>query len=76
MEHKPQAGSVHPVTNAEREAPAIPEECGGSRSYTSVQVEAAGIQAEEDTRTPAELLDIIERKGGEVAKALKMLRSL
>jgi type I restriction enzyme M protein len=33
-------------------------------------------QTEEDTRTPAELLDIIEEKGREVAEALKTLRSL
>ncbi|MCH7685353.1 MAG: N-6 DNA methylase [Planctomycetes bacterium] len=33
-------------------------------------------KAEEDTRTPAELLDVIEEKGVEVAEALAMLRSL
>ena len=31
---------------------------------------------DEDTRTPAELLDIIEQKGREVAEALATLRSL
>jgi hypothetical protein len=33
-------------------------------------------QAEEDIRTPAELLDTIEAKGREVAEALAQLRSL
>ena len=33
-------------------------------------------QVEEDTRTPAELLDIIEQKGQEVAEALVTLRAL
>jgi type I restriction enzyme M protein len=33
-------------------------------------------QSEEDTRTPAELLDIIEAKGREVAEALAALRAL
>ncbi len=33
-------------------------------------------QAEEDTRTPVELLDIIEQKGRDVAEALATLRSL
>ena len=33
-------------------------------------------QAAEDTRTPAELLDIIEQKGREVAEALAALRLL
>ena len=33
-------------------------------------------QAEEDTRTPAELLDTIEAKGRDVAEALAVLRSL
>ena len=33
-------------------------------------------QAEEDIRTPAGLLDIIEAKGREVAEALATLRSL
>ncbi|NUQ60907.1 MAG: N-6 DNA methylase [Pirellulales bacterium] len=33
-------------------------------------------QAEEDTRTPAELLDTIEAKGREVVEALAVLRSL
>ena len=32
-------------------------------------------QAEEDTRTPAELLDLIEAKGQEVAAALADLRT-
>jgi hypothetical protein len=31
---------------------------------------------EVDTRTPEELLDIIEEKGGEIQEALAMLRSL
>ena len=31
---------------------------------------------DEDTRTPAELLDVIEQKGREVAEALSVLRSL
>jgi len=31
---------------------------------------------DEDTRTPEELLDIIEAKGGEVAEALAALRAL
>ena len=33
-------------------------------------------QADEDTRTPAQLLDIIEQKGREVAEALAVLRLL
>ena len=33
-------------------------------------------QADEDTRTPAELLDIIEQKGREVAEAVAALRAL
>ncbi len=33
-------------------------------------------QAEEDTRTPAELLDIIEQKGREVAEAVAALRAI
>lgn len=33
-------------------------------------------QVEEDTRTPAELLDLIEARGAEVAAALEMLRSM
>ena len=33
-------------------------------------------QAEEDKRTPAELLDIIEAKGRDVVEALPQLRSL
>jgi type I restriction enzyme M protein len=33
-------------------------------------------QSDEDTRTPAELLDLIEQKGREVAEALAVLRSL
>ena len=33
-------------------------------------------QADEDTRTPAELLDIIEQKGREVAEAVAALRAM
>lgn len=33
-------------------------------------------QADEDKRTPAELLDIIEARGREVAEALAALRAL
>ena len=33
-------------------------------------------QAEGDTRTPAELLDIIEQKGREVAEAAAALRAM
>jgi hypothetical protein len=33
-------------------------------------------QADEDTRTPAELLDIIEQKGREVAEAVAALHAL
>ena len=33
-------------------------------------------KADEDTRTPEELLDLIEAKGREVAEALAMLRAL
>ena len=33
-------------------------------------------QVDEDSRTPSELLDIIEAKGREVAAALEVLRSL
>ena len=33
-------------------------------------------QAEGDTRTPAELLDIIEQKGREVAEAVAALRAM
>jgi hypothetical protein len=33
-------------------------------------------QADEDTRTPAELLDIIEQKGREVAAAVAVLRAM
>ena len=33
-------------------------------------------QTEGDTRTPAELLDIIEQKGREVTEAVAALRSL
>jgi type I restriction enzyme M protein len=34
------------------------------------------VKNEEDTRTPEELLDVIEQKGREVAEALKVLRSV
>ena len=33
-------------------------------------------QADEDTRTPAELLDIIEQQGREVAEAVAALRAM
>ena len=36
----------------------------------------ANWQADDDTRTPAELLDVIEQKGREVAEAVAALRTM
>jgi type I restriction enzyme M protein len=65
----------------------LPEKADSDRSWTVTreQIEAKNYdlkavnpdaKSAADTRTPAELLDLIEAKGREVAEALALLRSL
>jgi type I restriction enzyme M protein len=87
----PPAADRPPVpepTFAERERTlAHPGRAGGEHSWTveRKEIEARGYdlkavnpnaKRDEDTRTPEELLDVIEAKGREVADAIAELRKL
>ena len=65
----------------------LPERADSEHSWTvtRAEIEARGFdlkavnphaRSDEDTRTPAELLDVIDEKGREVAKAVAELRRL